>query len=217
MIPKRTNRTPGRFRREVFYETCLCFTAGFCFNLCIGGRTQDFRFPTGQGSEGNGGAKFNVQFFRFATSFQIFGLCGRERHIPVEKYPFKSIKAVIEGTQIDVAVNNPGEPVVLMLGAYEPTIWNIGWSQGTKILAVLVSGYHRQVVAGLDQQTPLLISSYDNRGPCGYFYVTPDNLESLNPKARSLFGRPVDVVYPAVNGNVVVGAPISADQTGYLL
>jgi hypothetical protein len=114
-----------------------------------------------------------------------------------------------EGTQIDVAVNSPDKPAVLMLGAYEPTIWNIGWSQNTKIVAVLVSGYHRQVVAGLAKQTPLLISSYDNKGPCGYFYITSDKLGVLNPKARSLFDRPVDMVYFAENGNVVVGAPIS--------
>lgn len=37
-----------------------------------------------------------------------------------------------EGTQIDVAVNSPNKPVVLMLGAYEPTIWNIGWSRGLR-------------------------------------------------------------------------------------
>lgn len=48
-----------------------------------------------------------------------------------------------EATQIDVAVHSPGKPVVLMLGAYEPNIWNIGWSEGTRILAVLASGYHR--------------------------------------------------------------------------
>lgn len=126
------------------------------------------------------------------------------------KVPFQIDQSGHEGTQIDVAVNSPGKPVVLMLGAYEPTIWNIGWSQGTKVLAVLASGYHRQVIAGLGKETPALISTYDNRGPCGYFYVTSDNLGSLNPKARAVFRRPVDMVYPAVNGKVVVGDPIAA-------
>jgi hypothetical protein len=114
-----------------------------------------------------------------------------------------------EAKQIDVAVNSSGKPVVLMLGAYEPTIWNIGWSSKTRILAVLVSGYHRQVVAGLPEQAPVLISTYDNKGPCGYFYVAGDQLSSLNPKARSLFGRPVEMVYPATNGRVVVGEALS--------
>lgn len=88
-----------------------------------------------------------------------------------------------EATRIDVAVNSPGRPVALMLGAYEPTVWHIGWSPGTRILAVLVSGYHRQAVAGLPPAVPLLNSSYDNRGPCGYFYVAESRLAELNPMA----------------------------------
>lgn len=115
-----------------------------------------------------------------------------------------------EATQIDVRVNSPGRPVVLMLGAYEPTIWNVGWTQGTSILAVLVSGYHRQAVAGLEKSVPQLNSSYDNRGPCGYFYVTDENLAGLNPMARRVFGRPVEMVFPAEGGRVVVGEPLQA-------
>lgn len=118
-----------------------------------------------------------------------------------------------EGTQIDVAVNNPDKPVVLMLGAYEPTIWNIGWSKETKILAVLVGGYHRQAVAGLDKSIPLLVSSYDNKGACGYFYVTPDNLAPLNPLSKRVFGRPVDMVYPATTGKVEIGRPLPTGAT----
>lgn len=116
------------------------------------------------------------------------------------------------GTQIDVAVNSPSKPVVLMLGAYEPTIWNIGWSTDTRILAVLVSGYHRQAVAGLQKDVPQLNSSYDNRGPCGYFYVADNNLAGLNPMAKRVFGRPVDdMVFPAEKGRVVVGEPLRTE------
>lgn len=115
-----------------------------------------------------------------------------------------------EGTQIDVAVNSPGKPVALMLGAYEPTIWNIGWTPRTRIVAVLVGGYHRQAVAGLAQSTPLLNSSYDNKGPCGDFYVTADDLAPLNPLSKRVFGRGVDMVYPATDGKVVIGEPLPA-------
>jgi hypothetical protein len=114
-----------------------------------------------------------------------------------------------EGTQIDVTVNNPSKPVILLLGAYEPTIWKIDWSAKTKILAVLVSGNHRQVVAGLGKTTPVLISTHDNRGACDYF-VIPAHLSPLNPLSRRLFGRPVDMVFPANNGKVIVGEPLSA-------
>jgi uncharacterized protein YecT (DUF1311 family) len=114
-------------------------------------------------------------------------------------------------TQIDVAVNNPQQPVVLMLGAYEPTIWNIGWTKGTRIVAVLVSGYHRQALAGLDPKVPVINSSYDNRGPCGYFYLGSDSgSENLNPISRRLFGRPVDMIYPAGNGAAMVGERTNA-------
>jgi len=113
-----------------------------------------------------------------------------------------------EATQIDVAVNHAAQPVVLFLGAYEPTVWNVGWTKETRILAVVVSGYHRQAVAGLDPRVPTINSSYDNRGDCGYFYLggSENGLEKLNPLARRLFGRPVDLVYPAGrNGVAMVG------------
>lgn len=115
-----------------------------------------------------------------------------------------------EATQIDVAVHQPDKPVVLMLGAYEPTVWSVGWSAKTRIAAVLLSGYHRQAVAGLEPGTPLIVSSYDNKGPCGYFYVTPEDLKPLNPIAKRLFGRPVGMVFPAIKGKVVVGLPLAA-------
>jgi len=112
-----------------------------------------------------------------------------------------------EGTQIDVAVNQ-AKPVVLLLGAYEPTIWNIGWSPGTRIVAVLASGYHRQMVAGLKGDVPIIVSTYDNQGPCGYFY---DNRRgALSIVSRRLLKRDVNTFYPAQAGRVLVGSPIPA-------
>lgn len=127
------------------------------------------------------------------------------------KISFQIDQSGHEGTQIDVAANSPEKPIVLLLGAYEPTIWNIGWSEKTNILAVYVSGYHRQVVAGLEKTTPVLVSTYDNRSPCGYFYVTQDNPGPLNPLSKRIVGRPVDMVFPAKNGKVVIGDPVSAE------
>lgn len=118
-----------------------------------------------------------------------------------------------QATQMDVTVNYSSKPVVLALGAYEPTIWNIKWSATTHIVAVLVSGYHRQVVAGLDATVPVLNSSSADRGPCpcGYFYVGQrENSDKINQISRTLFGRPVDLVYPAKNGDVVIGDPVPA-------
>ncbi|MDW2980438.1 MAG: hypothetical protein WBG81_03080 [Rhodanobacter sp.] len=114
-----------------------------------------------------------------------------------------------EATRMDVAVNQPDVPVVLMLGNYEPTVWNIGWAPGTRILAVLVGGYHHQVVTGLPASVPVQVSTYENRGGCGYFYVTPEKAGTLNPIARRVFGRPVDMLYPARDGKVAIGMPLA--------
>lgn len=126
-----------------------------------------------------------------------------------KKIDFQIDQSGNQAGQIDVAVNSPNKPVVLMLGAYDPTIWNIGWTKGTTILAVFASGYHRQVIAGLPKQTPRLVSTYDNKGVCGYFYIKEEGSNALNPRSRILFNRQVNMVFPAKNGSVVVGTDIS--------
>lgn len=110
-----------------------------------------------------------------------------------------------EATQIDVAVNSTRKSVVLMLGAYEPTVWNVGWSAGTRIVGVIVSGYHAQAVAGLPRNVPIINNSYANRSTCGYFYVQPTEQQGLEAMAMRVVGRPVDKIYRSSNGKVVVG------------
>ncbi|MCV4289686.1 hypothetical protein OH708_17345 [Pseudomonas capsici] len=74
---------------------------------------------------------------------------------PGRELPFQIDQSGHQATQFDIAVNSPEQPVALILGAYEPTVWNIGWSQVTKIVAVNVSGYPRQGVAVLDAKVPV--------------------------------------------------------------
>lgn len=114
-------------------------------------------------------------------------------------------------TQIDVVVNITDAPVVLMLGAYEPTVWAISWTEGSRLAGILVSGNHRQVVAGLPDAIPVIESTQENRYRCGSFYVAEDHLHELNPVARQVFGRPVEMVYLAKEGRVVVGADLPPD------
>lgn len=116
-----------------------------------------------------------------------------------------------EATRFDITVNSSSQPVALLLGAYAPTVWNIGWSKGTQIVAVMISGYHHQAIAGLDESVPVLKSSYDNPGPCGYFYVSDTQSASVNPIARKLFQQPVDQVFPGYSdGKILVGDSLSA-------
>jgi hypothetical protein len=116
-----------------------------------------------------------------------------------------------EATRFDITVNSPSQSVALLLGAYEPTVWNISWSKDTRIVAVMISGYHHQAIAGLEDSVPVLKSSYDNPGPCGYFYVSDTQSASVNPIARKLFQQPVDQMFPGYDdGRILVGDSLSA-------
>lgn len=118
-----------------------------------------------------------------------------------------------EATRFDITVNSPSQQVALLLGAYEPTVWNVSWTKGTKIVAVMISGYHHQAVVGLEESVPVLKSSYDNPGACGYFYVSDTQSASVNPIARKLFQQPVDQMFPGYSdGKILVGDSLSAGQ-----
>jgi len=142
--------------------------------------------------------------FEFPDEFMIFAAgaySGRKLGVQIDQSGH-------EGTQIDVTVNYEERPVVLLLGAYEPTIWNISWTAGTRIAAVVAGGFHRQAIAGLAPGTPTLTEGYDNHGACGYFYVTPNTTGQLNSLSNQLFHRPVDGVYFADKGQVLIGKPV---------
>lgn len=113
-----------------------------------------------------------------------------------------------QATKVDVVVNYTDSPVVLMLGAYEPTIWNIGWSDKTRIVGVFASGYHRQVLAGIPESVPYFISTYDNKAGCGSSYITAENPAGFDALSRKLFNRPVETVYPIANGTALMGQMI---------
>ena len=101
-------------------------------------------------------------------------------------------------TCIKVAVNSPEAPVVLVLGAYEPNVWQIGWTEGTEILAVVASGYHTQKVSGLEPGVPVLISTSRDKGPCGYFYFDPTlpKIMAVNDFSQNMFGRNLEAARP---------------------
>lgn len=150
-----------------------------------------------------------------ACAFPGLGAAGAYKLFAAGAYSGRKLGFQIDETsgnesgQIDVAVNHRAAPVALMLGSYDPTVWNIGWTEGTDIVAVLVGGYHHQVVTGLPDTVPVIVSTYDNKGPCGYYYVTAEKAHTLNPVARRAFGRAIDMVFPAAQGSVVVGDPLA--------
>lgn len=122
---------------------------------------------------------------------------------------FRIDDAGITATQVDVTVNFTSKPVVLMLGDYEPTIWNISWTPGTHIIAVLATGYYRQAIAGLEPNVSTMISTFQNQNACGYFYVDGIQKVKVDPMAQLIFYRPVDMFYPTKEAKVVIGQPLS--------
>lgn len=51
----------------------------------------------------------------------------------------------------DVYVHAADRPLVLVLEAYEPTVWRIHADEGVRIPLVVADGYHQQQVTGVDE------------------------------------------------------------------
>lgn len=122
--------------------------------------------------------------------------------------PYPIDKSGHTATLVNVAVNSPDRPVALMLGAYEPTIWNISWSKNTVIQAVLVNGRLKQALAGLDADVPRLINFIEERPKCSGFLVDSSQLDSL---AKRFLGRGVEMTFTVNNGDVIIGKPLPPD------
>lgn len=103
----------------------------------------------------------------------------------------------------EVAVH-ADQPVVLLLRAHEPTLWNVGWSTSTQIVGAYATGYARQVVAGLPKTTPVVTASYaeGRAGGCGW--MNPE-LVSTSLQSKYLFQRPLTRIYnkPSKRNGVV--------------
>lgn len=120
-----------------------------------------------------------------------------------------------EANQFDVTVNYQQNPINLILAAYEPSIWNIRWTDKTEIAAVVISGYYRQEIAGLPTNVPILNTSGEN-APCGQSFNISDDakeIKTLESLSRRLFARTVDKIFLAQEGTVLVGEPFSEGTT----
>jgi hypothetical protein len=145
----------------------------------------------------------------------IYAAGGYGSECPLLGYPIDPSGEMAR--RADVIVNEPKRPVVLMLGAHEPTIWHIEWTPGTRILAVLASGTYGDAVSGLPKSTPVLLgwnySKNKKVRACVPFYVEApkriDRIREVNKLSVDVFGRPVnDIVYFDKNGKIHMGEPL---------
>lgn len=112
--------------------------------------------------------------------------------------------------RFDVYANFPGEKVVLALGAYEPSVWNVRWAPATTVVGVLVSGYHTQTVLGVPRDVPVLNVSYESKSPCGFFYMTREAVGQVDVSLQKILGRPARRYVLAMDGRIDLGPEMSA-------
>jgi hypothetical protein len=117
--------------------------------------------------------------------------------------------------QNEVVVNKPDEDVVLVLSSYESTIWRVGSTKGTRIVGVLLTGYQRQVVCGIDASVPVAISTVEKRGPFAPFHTSDlvRDSEMLDRAVATALGRaPSGFVHDRGAGVFYVGAKPKSDK-----
>ena len=102
-------------------------------------------------------------------------------------------------------VDHPGKPVVLALGAYAPSQWQIQIQKGTHLAAVIISGHHAQTLIDIPPSVPVLNISHDNRSPCGYFYLTGSDkgsVANVDEQLRKIMGRGAERYVLAQDGRL---------------
>jgi hypothetical protein len=106
---------------------------------------------------------------------------------------------------IAVRVRRPGK-IVLVLTTYEPAIWRVSSSSQTQIVGVVLGGYYKSGVDGIQPDTPIIAVDHETVSrrpeiapPCRAFhgYVTsgyregPDRM-LLDRQVQALTGRNID-------------------------
>ena len=104
---------------------------------------------------------------------------------------------------MDVAVANT-KPVVLILGAYEPSIWRIKWEPNTVIEGVVLTGYHDQKILGLPKSVPVLTTT-SLKNECGANYVSSENAGAVNQMSKSILKQDIKSLVIAKNGQALIG------------
>lgn len=108
-----------------------------------------------------------------------------------------------QANEMDIYVQHH-RPTVLILGAYEPTIWNLKWETNTHIVGVVATGYHAQRVLGLPNLVPVLETTSEN-SQCGYSYVSNENASALNQLSQKIMQKDIKTVILAQNGRANIG------------
>ncbi|MFV2058460.1 MAG: lysozyme inhibitor LprI family protein [Thiohalomonadales bacterium] len=112
---------------------------------------------------------------------------------------------------VEVNVNRPDENVVLVLMAYDPVLWRIKRTPSTRIVAVLVGGYHGQGVTGVSKTIPLFINTRHGIKDCGLSdiaYKAGSRLIRVSKLVEQMTGREIDHFSGKYTGRTeIIGDP----------
>lgn len=164
--------------------------------------------------------KFKQEICRFPNlqlppNTAIYAAGGYGSECPALGYPIDP--SGMMARRANVIVNEPNRPVVLLLGAHDPTVWNIEWTPGTRILAVLASGSYGDAVSGIPKSTPVLLgwnySKNKKVRACVPFYVKSPtenmNVKEINKFSEDVFGRATDyIVHFEESCKIHIGKPL---------
>lgn len=105
--------------------------------------------------------------------------------------------------RVEVTVNSPGVPAVLILAGSDSAEWHFDLKPGSEVAAVLMGGYYAssQRLVNLPAGVPVL--DY-NQLRCVYFTFSPEDLPTIGALSRILFGRAPDRGFQAADGRLVI-------------
>jgi hypothetical protein len=100
---------------------------------------------------------------------------------------------------IAVSGAKKGPPVVLVLSAYAPVVWDLRQVPKGRLEGVIAYGYSAQAVVGVPKSVPVRFSAGRRADPrCGlatYAYQGGQNLDKLAANLKQAIGRPIDKFY----------------------
>lgn len=94
-----------------------------------------------------------------------------------------------QSRETELFLNEPDKPVILMLSGDYVDVWQIWRTPATKIAAVYVEGEITPRVLGLNESTPLMVTSERDRQCEKVVYSSPISLNFIDVMADMLFDQ----------------------------
>ncbi len=125
-------------------------------------------------------------------------------------------KARGEAQRIDLALNQPGTSLLLLLSASRSTLWHLRWTPGTQIAGIMTLGHMRQHVAGIPFDTPQVPMRLVEDPRCQKLRRLGYSDDAFRELARTLsLPEPARHVIEVEDGRFVLG-PSLDDPAAYL-